>query len=127
MSNAHAALAALRNTVANLPKQEPKTIPVGYFKLVCFDRAQNAIGRMTMPAEQAIAKFNDLVKNVDRPTSFGYATLYGWVNQEERIAYCTHNGRVDVDYEAIEALLPKDDAPAPTTKPTKTRASKTRK
>lgn len=49
------------------------------------------------------------------------------MNQEERIAYCTHNGRVDVDYEAIEALLPKDDAPAPTTKPTKTRASKSRK
>ena len=122
----HDPIALLRDAVAHAPRPEPRTIPVTYGRVVAFDRAGNVIGRLNIPFYQALHRFAAIIKG-DRPQGFGYACLYGWLEPHERIAYTAHNGKSDMNDEAITELMAKfNAAKAPPPAPTK-RTRKPRK
>jgi len=125
----HPALAAIKSAIGARPKTDPRQLPVSFGRVVVFDRVGNVIGRLNVPFDQACMKFADLIQG-ERPDGFGYATLYGWLNQEERLAYLSHNGKIDMNENKLGELLAKFEASkerTPLRDAPKPRAPKTRK
>lgn len=125
----HPALAAIQSAIASRPQTESRQLPMYFGRVVVFDRAGNVIGRLSVPFDQACTKFADLIKG-DRPDGFGYATLYAWTDQDTRIAYAAHNGKVDVNEDGLGELLAKFEASkerTPLRDAPKPRASKPRR
>lgn len=95
-----------------------RSIPEGWGRVVCFDRDGCCIGRMNMPLDQALSKFEALVIDAStRPSDYGYSLLYAWNKPTHRLGYHTYTGTLDVDADGIAALAPAKPKRTPRTKP----------
>jgi hypothetical protein len=116
MSNA--IIESIRARAAASQSTSLRSIPVGYGRIVCFDRDSAVIGRINAPFADVLERFNALTAG-DAPENFGYATMYGWAEPNKRIGYHTYKGVTQFDAEEAQILvdsIPPTEAP-PKTKP----------